>query len=135
MIRRRRGMSLLEIAVTGALLATLLAISVQFLGATAAGRQALRRNDTAIREAANVMERLSTRPWREITPQGVEDCQLSEEALGVLAGAKLEIDVTPTDREPEGKQITVVIRWQEAADLPDRSVRLTAWRYRQADSE
>ena len=128
-------MSLLEIAVTGTVLAALLAITVQFLGATAAGRQALRRHETAVREAANVMEHLAGKPWPELTPEGVQGSQLSEESLGVLPGAELEVDVAPTDQEPEGKRITVAIRWQEGAEQPGRSVRLTAWRYRKAEGK
>jgi len=134
-IDRRRGMTLLEMAITGTVLAMLLVISVQFMRATGNGRRALRRHETALGEAANVMEHLAVKPFKELTAEGVDDVRLCEEALGVLPGATLQVDVAPSEGQPEGKQITVVIRWPEGPDRPDRSVRLTAWRYRQAERE
>lgn len=128
---RRRGMSLLEISTAGILLATMLVVCVQFFRATAAQRRGLQARRLAIQEAANVMERLSARPWQELTPEGVGEVQLSAESQQMLTQSKLEIEVTEPD-ELGGKRITVVLRWLGRSERSDRSVRLVAWRYRES---
>jgi len=125
---RRRGISLLEISTAGILLAATLVVCLQLFRATATQRRGLQDRRLAVREAANVMERLSVRPWQELTAEGVGEVQLSAEAQQVLPQAKLEIEVTKPD-ELRGKRITVVVRWVSQSDQSDRSVRLVAWRY------
>ena len=127
---RRRGFTLLEISAAGILLAVMMTICLQFFRATAAQRRAIQDHRTAIREADNLMERVCARPWEELTPEGVAGVQLSEEARRALGGSQVEIDVTQPDDEPDGKRITVLLRWPAGPDQPDRSVWLVAWRYR-----
>lgn len=125
---RRRGISLLEISTAGILLATTLVVCLQLARATATQRRGLQDRRLAVREAANVMERLSVQPWQELTAEGVGEVQLSEEAQQVLPQSKLEIEVTKPD-ELGGKRITVVVRWLSRTEQAERSVRLVAWRY------
>ncbi|MFH1921622.1 MAG: type II secretion system protein [Planctomycetota bacterium] len=127
---RRRGFSLLEVTAAGILLAMMLTVSLQFFRATAAQRRGLQARRTAIQEVANVMERLSARPWEELTAENVAEIEHSPEAQQAIPGSELKIDVLQTEGEPEGKRITVVLRWPAGASQPDRSVRLVAWRYR-----
>jgi len=125
----RRGLTLLEVTVTSLLLAVLFAVSMRMVGATAARRRAAEDRRAAMREAANVMERLAVRPWNELTPEAVADLRLSNEAANALRGATLKIDVTDQPGEPQGKRIVVEVHWRDSAgkSLPPR--RLTAWRY------
>jgi len=132
---RRRGFTLLEIATAGILLVVMLTVSLQFFRAAAAQRRELQHRRTAIQEVANVMERLCARPWQELTPEGAGQVQLAPEVQQALAGGELEIkiDMLQPDGEPEGKRITVVLRWPAGPSQPDRSVRLTSWRYRRGN--
>jgi Tfp pilus assembly protein PilV len=127
---RRRGISLMEVAAAGILLAVMLTVCVQFLRATARQRRGLQARRAAIQEAANVMERVCARPWEELTPEAAGQVRLSEEAQAAVAGGALQVDVAQTDEKPDGKRITVVLRWPGGPGQPDRSVRLVAWRYR-----
>ena len=61
----RRGMTLLELVVAGALLGTLLVVCLQLLAATAAQRRAADQRQLAVLEVGNVMERLAARPWAD----------------------------------------------------------------------
>ncbi|MFC1596814.1 hypothetical protein ACFL5Q_02600 [Planctomycetota bacterium] len=126
--KSRRGVSLLEISTAGILLAAMMAVSLQFLGATAAQRQGLQARRMAVREAANVMERVCARAWEELTPQGLGDVELSSEVQERLFESALEIEVAEAE-ELGGKRITVVVGWLNRADRSNRSVRLVAWRH------
>jgi len=127
---RRRGSSLLEVTAAGILLAMMLTVSLQFFRAMATQRRGLQARRTAVEEVANVMERLSARPWEELTAENVGQVEASPEVRQALPGSELKIDVLQTEGEPEGKRITVAIRWPAGPEQPDRSVRLVAWRYR-----
>ena len=65
----RRGMTLLELAVAGTLLGTLLVVCLQLLQATAAQRRAADQRQLALLEVGNVLERLAARPWADLTPE------------------------------------------------------------------
>ena len=130
MIIRRRGVSLIELAAAGVLLAVILAVCAQFFRATAIQRRGLEARRVAMQEVANLMERLCARPWEEITPESPGPIEPSEEGRKALADGQVEIDVFQPDDEPSAKRITVVLRWQPQPDQPPRSVRLVAWKYR-----
>ena len=127
---KRRGMSLLEVSVAGVLLAALLTVCVQFLGATAARRRAMEDRQTAILEAGNVMERLGARQWHELTPETARAMELSEEAQQSLAEARLEVEVAEVPDEAGARRVAVAVHWEDGSGRPQRPVRLVAWRYR-----
>jgi len=127
---RRRGFSLMEITAAGILLVAMLVVCMQFFRATAIQRRGLQARRVAIREVANVMERLCARPWQELTLEGVRDAEPSAEVQRLLPDSALEIDVTQPNGEPDEKRIAVVLRWPAGPEQPDRSVRLVAWKYR-----
>jgi len=125
----RRGVTLLEVAVAGAVLAAMTVICLQMLTASAGGRRALGQRQTALREATNVMERLAARPFGDLTPRQVAGLKLSEAALKQLPGGTLEIDVLRPDGDPEAKRVTVRVKWPDASGEPAASVQLVGWRY------
>lgn len=126
----RRGFSVLEVTVAGALLVAVLAICLQMLRATAAGHRARGTRQMAIIETGNVMERLSAVPWEDLTPQAARAMQLSPQARRGLTAAELEIEITQRPDRPGAKRIAVRVRWQDPAGRVVRPVRLVAWRYR-----
>lgn len=125
-MKKRRGFTLLETAVTGILLGALMMACVQFSGILATQRRAADARQTAIREAANVMERMAGRTYGELTQKSVQNMDLSEEARQALPDARLEIRVHQTPKIPGAKRITVIVHPEDAARQP---VRLVAWKY------
>jgi len=125
----RRGMTILELLVAGAALATLMAVCLQMLSAAAAQRRATEDRQAAIREAANLMERLGTVPFDRLTPEGVGTVQLSGEARRALPDAELQIQLSSPPGQPEAKRIVVLLRWRDRTGRFLRPVRLVAWRY------
>ena len=54
----------------------------------------------------------------------------SEDARRALPDGELQVEVAPSDEQPDAKRIAVVVRWPGGPEQPDRSVRLVAWKYR-----
>ncbi len=126
----RRGTTLLEVTVAAAMLMGMMAVCLQMFGAVAAQNRAAEIRQTAVREAANAMERLRAVSWDELTAKNLQNVRLSEEASRALPGGELRIESTvPTD-ESDAKRIAVSVRWQDRTGRFMQPVRLVAWRYR-----
>ncbi len=126
---------MVEMMAGAAILVALLAVSMQFLHATAIYRRATRQREVAIQEVANLMERLAAVPWQELTPEKVRQVELSEPARHELPGAKLTIEVGPSPDDPSAdkssaKRIAVALAWEDQSRRLGRPIRLSAWRYR-----
>ena len=67
--RRRGAFAAIELTVATILLVVAMTLAVQALGWVAAERRATERRAAAVREAANLMERLTARPFDQITPE------------------------------------------------------------------
>jgi type II secretory pathway pseudopilin PulG len=128
-MKRRRGYSMIELLVAAGLLATLLTVCVQLSGAASAEQRALRQRQAAMNEAANVLERLSIRPWNELTDKGLAEFPLSTAARQSLPEGRLEVHVVQPADQAGAKRISVQIRWPDRDGRPEKAVRLTAWRY------
>jgi hypothetical protein len=126
----RRGIVLLEMAVAGALLGTLLFVCLQLLAATAAQRRAAEQRQLALFELENAMERVAARPWAELTPETVVAPPLSPSLRDRLPAAELKVEVTPASPEPNAKRIAVSLRWQDRAGQFTEPVRIVTWRWK-----
>lgn len=127
----RRGFSFLEVIVAGVLLATTMTISLQMLHATAARHRATEMRQTAISEAANVMQRLGAVPFDKLDAQDAGQMKLSEVAGRRLPGGRLEIELAEVADQPDAKRIVVRIHWQDRTGRAAGPVQLVAWRYRE----
>jgi Tfp pilus assembly protein PilE len=129
MTMKRRGMLLIEMAVAGVLLLALTAVCVKYFAVTAMQRRALDQRQTALSEAANIMELLTAEPWSNLTPETLAKISLSPETKSALIEGELKIDLTDENTKPNAKRITVTIRWQDQNGQWIEPVRLVAWRY------
>jgi prepilin-type N-terminal cleavage/methylation domain-containing protein len=127
---RRRGFSMIEIAVASLLLAIAMTVTVQVLGWVAAERRAVERRQCALGEAANILERLAARPWKGLTAEAVKRVALSENARRTLPDAELTVGVNDSEREADARRIALAIRWRNRSGGWDAPVRLVAWTYR-----
>lgn len=129
---RRRGLALLELTISTLLLAAALVIAVQSLGWLASQRRGAERRQRAIQEAANLMERLSARPFDELTPELARSVALSPASAAVLRDGTLDVAIAPAPGEPTSKSITVTIRWGDRSGVGPAPVRLVAWVHRRS---
>jgi hypothetical protein len=133
--RRRRGFTVFELAMAVFLLAVAMSVTVQLLGSIAAERRAVGRRELASREVANLMERLTARPWSRLSDEGVKDAGISESGRDALPGAELTVRVDEARGGPDlpGKRVSVSLRWRNRAGEFDAPVRLTTWVYAPAE--
>jgi len=114
-----------------------MAVSLQLLGILVSDGRAARRQQTAVREATNLMQRASALPWDKLNGQTLGDFSLSRNTADELPHAELQatVEETASDAaaarplEAEAKRISISIRWKDDRGQPVAPVRLTAWRY------
>jgi Tfp pilus assembly protein PilV len=124
----RRGFLLIEMLAAGVLLLALTALCVKYFAVTATQRRTLDQRQTALNEAANIMELLTVRPWSDLTSETLAKISLSPETQLTLSDGELKIDLADEDAKPAAKRITVTIRWQDSNGQWNQPVRLVAWR-------
>ena len=124
-----RGFTLLEVVVSGTILATVLLVSARMVSTIARQREAILDRQTALAEAGNVMERVFARPWGDLSDDAIEGLRPSDDFRRALPGGELSIEITALPEAPAAKRILVKVSWTHEPDQPDRSVQLVALRY------
>jgi len=81
----------------------------------------------ALREAENVLELLSQRPWAELTAAELSKLELADDVKARLPQAALQIEVDEPAEQPPSKRLAVRVSWTPRGDRPALSVRLVAW--------
>jgi hypothetical protein len=127
---RRRGFGMIEMAISGLLIAAAMAVTVQVVGWVATDRRSVARRERAVVEASNLMERIAARSFDEMTPESLAAFGLPEAARDSLPGSVLEVKVADGADAPARKRITVEIRWRDRSGQAESPVRLVAWSYR-----
>ncbi len=124
---------LIELAVAGALLGTLLVVCLQLVSAALAQRRAADQRQCALVELGNVMEQVTARPWAELTTARLSQERLPPSAERQLPGAQLKIEVFTSADQPNAKRITAALRWPDRSGRLLAPVTLTTWRYKILD--
>ncbi len=127
---RRRGLTLLELTVAMVILGALMSLCVKWVAAAGGQQREARWREAALREAANVMERLTAQPWEKLSQELASSASLSEEVRGSLPDGALTVQVTEAAGEPPSKEIAVTVRWRPRPETPEAQVRLVAWKFR-----
>lgn len=133
--RTRRGSLLAETAMSGVMLIIAMGLVAKVVGAVGVQRRAWDRRQVAVFEAANLMERLTARPFESLTTEGAKDLALSDEAKRTLPEGRVQVEVT--DDDPVGgdgsKRVFVQIQWRNRAGDWDAPARLTSWVHRRGE--
>ena len=127
--RARTGTTLLELIAAMILFGVAANFAVQTLGGIAQMRRVSERQQFALFEAANVMERLSILPWEELTAEKAAAISLSPEGKRRLNGGEIVVTIEAADETTEVRRIQVEVRWKNSAGEPESPARLTTWRY------
>ena len=123
------GFTLLEVVIAGTLLAAVLIVSARMVWSMARQREAILDRQTALAEAGNVMERLFSRPWDELSDEALKELRPSDDFQQALPGGKLSIELSTLPQVPAAKRILVKVSWIRGPQQPDRSVQLVALKY------
>jgi hypothetical protein len=127
--RKRRGSLLAEVTMATVMLAIAMSLTVKVLGWVALERRAAERRQRAVLEVANVMERITSYPFEEVTPDLTRRITLSTTADQSLPESDLVVDVTHSDPGAgrSAKRIAIRLRWKGRSGEWDAPVRLTSW--------
>ena len=122
--------------VSSVLIGVLALIVVPTLTWISAERRSAEQHQALVEEASNLMDRFTSRPWGEITPEQAAKLQLADE-LKRRTGAELQAEVETDAGDADDKRVALRIDWTDHAGRPAPTVRLTAWVYRPqaADNE
>ena len=126
---RRRGFGLIELAISTLMLAAAMVATLQVIGWVALEGRSVSRRERALREAANLAERIAARPWDDLTPDALAKLRLSDE-MANLPGSALVVRVVSVEEAPARKVIHVEIRWNDRTGRPEAPVRLSTWAYK-----
>jgi prepilin-type N-terminal cleavage/methylation domain-containing protein len=127
----RRGFTMLELSICVGLLTVGLVLTLQLLSWIAAERRSAAYRQWALREADNLMERVTSMPWDSVTRERVESLEPAKRTERELPGGRLTCDIAESSAEPKSKRVTIEVRWKNRAGDDDAPVRITAWISRQ----
>ena len=126
-MRRERGTMLLEVSLSLILAAAAMVTIAELVIIASHQRREAEWTSLATREAGNLMERAMMHPWQELTTEQLSLLTISTESARRLRGAELSITVNEDDARPRQKEISILLRWNNLADLPANPVSLSAW--------
>lgn len=122
-----RGFTLVEMMVAGVLLMTVTMIVVPGIYWVHRERRQTEYRQIAIVEVENMMERVVSLPFNDITQSKVDKFVLSESALRQLPNADLNIEISESGNKPLMKKIQVQLGWNDHRGINVVPVRLTSW--------
>jgi Tfp pilus assembly protein PilV len=131
----RSGLTLLEVLVTGLLLGVVISTAVPLLGWLAAEHRAAERQQWALQELNNLLERLTQQSYSKVTAEAAAAERLSAEGAQRLPEGELKVAVDDLETVPPSKRIHAELRWRLSSGDMTAPVRLTAWIYEQGRSE
>lgn len=120
-------------AVAAAVFGTALISFVPLLKSVGNQQRAAQQHFFALREADNVLERLTQRPWKELSADELARITLTDEAKQYLPQAKLQVTVHESQELPREKRVSVELSWMPRSGNAHHSVKLVAWFFQPED--
>lgn len=126
----RRGSLMVELLACGALLGVVLSTAIPALRWIVRQRKFSEERQAALLEVENLMERVTTLDWNELTTERAEDFHLSAPLAERLSEPRLAITVDADPDAAAAKIVRINLTWEHAPQRPAPPVRLAAWVYR-----
>ena len=127
----RRGFTLVELTVGAILLTALMVTAIPTLAWVGRVRRSAERQQVAVLAVGNLMERITTLAWDEVTQDALAATELPNEVSRQLPDADLRVSVLLVPGPVEAKRVLIELRWREpSAGMQSAPIRLAAWIYR-----
>jgi len=108
---QRRGITVVEVVVSAAVLTAIVALVAQLSGLTGRLRRSVDDYQLASRTLDNVLEEFTHRPWKEITPQSAGEVMLPDDCQQRLADARLVVAVDDVTTPAPARRVTMALTW------------------------
>jgi Tfp pilus assembly protein PilV len=131
----RRGMTIIEVAVSFVVLGAVVTTAAQLVQWSAASHQVALKKRCALEAATTVLDQLSARKWASITSESAKHVSLPAEVKEFLVDPRLNVTVADANDPPRGKKISVQISWGKRAGKPTQQVQLTTWVFQSGDAK
>lgn len=117
----------MEVVVACGLAAVLMAVSVQMLTLMATQRRDVERRAIAQQEAANLIERVASIPFEQLTPDSLQSLTIDPEVARLLPAAKASLSLAAEPGPTPAKRVAVEVSWIGVGKRRELPVRLTSW--------
>ncbi len=101
----RAAFTFAELLVAGVILSVLLTVIARAVIWSAAARRTTAREQLALQEASNILERLTSESQNQLTPQRVGAVGLPEDARNELPESEVAVSLTPADGKPPAQAL------------------------------
>jgi type II secretory pathway pseudopilin PulG len=131
MVRQRTyhgGMTLLEVIVGTALLATILSVTAQSIVQLKRHRRSMDKRAVAVSILENSLEAVTAQSWERIDDQAVAAIQLPASVVQRWPSAKIMGAVSIVSKPVTGKRVTLTVTLDAAS--AERPLSLTTWVFR-----
>ncbi len=109
---------MIESCAAVAILTATLTLVVALLTGLTRQRQAARAHAQAVVAADNLLERITSEPYDDITSERVDELGREADLEKRLPGGAAEVDVAPQAGSPAGKRIVVGVTWRTSTSGP-----------------
>jgi hypothetical protein len=111
------------------LLVIMMVLTLKVLGWVALQRRGVERREQAVLEVANLMERVTARPYDAVTPGLARELTETARAAESLPDADLRIDIAESQPGAgrSAKRIAIQLLWRDQSGEWAAPVRLTSW--------
>jgi Tfp pilus assembly protein PilV len=122
-----RGVTMIEVTAAAAMLAVLLASSVQVMRALSIQQKAAARRTMALQTVQALAEDLANTPWDQLTPETAGKLTVPDVVNLYLPGAAFSASVAEQEQPLASKRLSVELRWRGPSGQPAGPLRLTTW--------
>lgn len=124
---RRTAITLLEVAVAAAILATLITLSVKMLRTLGDQQLAVQQQVLALDAIEAISEQLGNTPWDELTTDTAGGLTIPAPLQSYLPRATVDVSIQTEEEPTRAKRVAVRLTWNGPRGLPAHPVQLTTW--------
>jgi hypothetical protein len=125
----RRGFTVIEATIAAAMLAMLLASSMQMVRLVSAYQRTADRRIIALEAVQSVSDQIANIPWDKLTAASATTVSIPKPLQPYLPAPALRISLSEEATPVPSKQLRVELAWRGSDGQPVAPVRLTTWIY------
>lgn len=125
----------MEVSLALAVLLSATVLLSQFVVASAQQRRASDQRRIALEELSNRMERALAAKWDGVDAATIEKQPLPQLAAEMLPVARLSASVMEEPGPAKGKQVQLVLSWENRAGQRVAPLSITAWKHRRQEAQ